>query len=193
MYNHLLIIFAIITLCGCKISESNCIGKYLDKNRDDTLNLLPGKKYEFEEKLINGEHGWNTGNWTIDKNRILFSNTNPLPVVGYKLRIHKIGVGQYPLHLLIKIDQLKKDIQFTDIRLLDKGLQVNGEADIIKNRIVVNTNRFDTIGIKIAYFPMMAFDKYKFDLNGIYEVIIYPAERLYELDKSSYKYKNGHL
>jgi hypothetical protein len=39
----------------------------------------------------------------------------------------------------------------------------------------------------------MTFHKQKFDPYGIYEIVIYPVERLYELDKLSYKYSNGSL
>ncbi|MCW3119529.1 MAG: hypothetical protein JWM28_3611 [Chitinophagaceae bacterium] len=193
MLNKLVIIVCLFYLYGCKISESNFLGKYIDKDRGDTLKLMSGNTYEFEEKLKNGEHGWNTGNWTIAKKRISFFNTNPLPVVGYKLRVNKIGVSQYPLQLIIHIDPSKKNIAFTEVGLLDKGIRINDEADIVTNRIIVKTIDFDSLVVKIPYFPMIAFNKNKLDINGIYEVIIYPAERLYELDKFAYKYQNGCL
>lgn len=187
------ILLCLFSFFGCKVSELNIVGKYYDKINDDTLTLMTDNKYEFEERLKNGEHGWNTGQWAFTNNRISLYNTNPLPVVGYKLRFHKIGVGPDSLKLAFTIDQSKKDISFTEVNLKNKGASISDAVKIVKNKIAINTTNYDSLRVKISYFPIMVLNKNKFDINGIYEIIIYPAERLYELDKMVYKYRNGVL
>ncbi len=194
MHTQFLTLICLLVFFGCKVSESKLTGKYIDRERDDTLTLMPDKKYEFEERLRNGEHGWNTGNWTIDNNRISFFNTNPSPVVGYKLRIHKMGESEYPLQLIFNLDQSKKKVTFTEVIFLEKGRRLHSAViSIVSNRITAKAAGFDSLLVNIAYFPGIAFNSGKFDVNGIYEVVVYPAERLYELDKIRYKYRNGYL
>ena len=179
---------------GCKVSESAIPGKYIDRERDDTLHMMADKTYEFEEHLKNGEHGWNTGNWQIDKKGVSFFNTKPLPIVGCKLRITKTGTTENPLQLNFSIDQVERKIQFTDV-IISGNLSEGNRSDvsIVSNRITIKTTNFDSVSVKIGYFPFISFNKNKFDKNGIYEVVVYPDERLYELDKLFYKYRNGSL
>ena len=194
MRSILLLFIPLFLLLGCRISESAIAGKYIDRERDDTLHMMADKTYEFEERLKNGEHGWNTGNWQMDKRTISFFNTKPLPLVGFTLRITKTGITAYPLQLNFSIDQSEKTVQFTDVRISGNMLEGNSsDVSIVSNKIIVKTANFDSLQVKIGYFPFISFSKNKFDKNGVYEVMVYPAERLYELDKLSYKYRNGSL
>lgn len=194
MHSKFLLFIITVLFFGCKVPESGIVGKYIDIERDDTLNIKADKTYEFEEKLRNGEHGWNAGNWDISKKNISFTNTTPIPVVGFKLRITKIGESEVPLQLEFVVNEAKKRVQFSDMRVLYKKVGIDNALLIaVSNRILIKTFNFDSIAVKIPYFPFIEFKKEKFDQNGIYRIVIYPAERLYELDKFSYKYRNGAL
>jgi len=194
MYCKLLLLISPFFFTGCKVSESSIIGKYIDRERDDTLNVMANKTYEFEERLSNGKNGWNTGNWDIKKNSVFFFNTTPLPVVGYKLRVIKLGESTEPLKLEFVINASEKKLHFTEVIVIDRNTPVNtAHTSPGSNKLEIKTFNFDSIAVKIPYFPFIGFKQNKFDKNGVYQVIIYPAERLYELDKVSYKYRNRSL
>lgn len=187
-------LFSLSLSSGCKVYDSHITGKYFNKKTNDTLNLLANNTYEYEEKLNNGEHGWNTGNWNLTKNTVSFFNTTPLPLVGYKLRIIKVGISEEPLQLEFILNGSKKILQISEVHLFDKKNLVNASyTSPVSNKIIVKKNNSDSIAVKIPYFPLIGFNGNRFDKNGVYKVIVYPAERLYELDKLSYKYKNGSL
>ena len=194
MYLKLNSVIFFLVITGCKVSESKIIGKYLDKERNDTLTIKSDNTYEFEQQLNTAAHGWNTGSWKLEKNSVSFSNTAPLAEVGCKLRITKKGTGEEPLQLNFILDKSQKNLAISDVVILNSHVPVNrSEFNIISNRVVVKTANFDSLAVKFAYFPFITFNKQKFDKNGIYEIVVYPAERLYELDKLSYKYRNGSL
>ena len=85
-------------------------------------------------------------------------------------------------------------MHFTKVIVLDKHVPIKtAYISSVSNNIVIKTYNFDSILVKIPYFPFIEFTKNKFDKNGVYQIVIYPAERLYELDKISYKYRNRSL
>lgn len=158
MHSKVLLFIIAVLFFGCKVPESGIVGKYIDIERDDTLNIKADKTYEFEEKLRNGEHGWNTGNWDISKKNISFTNTTPIPVVGFKLRITKIGESEVPLQLEFVVNEAKKRVQFSDMRVLYKKVGIdNALLSAVSNRILIKTFNFDSIAVKIPYFPFIEF------------------------------------
>jgi hypothetical protein len=184
----------LLAIMACRISESKITGKYLDKVRDDTLRITANHTYEFEERLKGGEHGWNSGKWHIENNRVYFTDTKPLPVVGYRIGMNKTASSADALQLYFTIDKFKNNVLLSSVTVWQKGKQLDTSfVNLVSNRVVVKTANFDSLAVKLDYFPVIGLSKHKFDDKGVYNVIIYPSERLYELDKLSYQYKKRSL
>ncbi len=179
---------------GCKVPEVNLAGKYIDLEKDDTLTLRADKTYEFEEKLNKGEHGWNTGNWNLVNGRIRFSNTSPLPIVGCKVKVIKKGMGRAALQLNIVQNSSSKKFRNIETRVVEKnGVAGHHFIPHKTSTVFLKSFTFEKLEIRIPYFPVLRFSKDEFEEKGIYQVIVYPLERLYELDKLSYRYKRNRL
>ncbi len=61
------------------------------------------------------------------------------------------------------------------------------------NSLTINANWFDTISLATSYFPPFTFNRNEFEKNKHYEITIYQAERLFELDKFLFHYKRRSL
>lgn len=194
MRNMISLMLMLVLFFGCKVSDSVIIGKYIDYKRGDTLTLLADRSYEFEEKLNTGEHGWNTGNWILSKRKIVFSNTRPLPIVGCKVKLIKIGKGKAALQLNIVQNGSPEKFNTIETRVKGNDSDANNKFIIHKtNTIFLKSFIFEKLEIRVPYFPVLTFSKKEFEENGVYRVIVYPAERLYILDKLSYRYQKNRL
>lgn len=194
MRNKVAGLVLLVLFYGCNVSESNIIGKYVDYQKDDTLTLRGDRSYEFEEKLNTGEHGWNTGNWKLHKHKIAFSNTKPLPVVGCKVKLIKTGKGKTALQLNIVLNGASKKINTIETRVIGMGGAVNNDISKQKrNTVFLKSFTFEKLEIRLPYFPVLKFKKDEFEEKGVYQLIVFPAERLYNLDKFTYRYTNNRL
>lgn len=189
---HLLILM--VLFIGCKVSDSAIVGKYIDYEKKDTLTLGKDKSYEFEEKLNSGENGWNTGNWLLNHRKITFSNTRPLAVVGCKVKLIKTGIGRDALQMTIEINGYPDKFKPFQSRVIRKNSAFDtGFITHKSNTFFLKSFAFDNLEIRLPYFPVLKFKNNEFEERGIYKLMIYPAERLYELDKLSYRYSKNKL
>lgn len=194
MRNMLTGLILLVLFLGCKVSDSSIIGKYIDYQKDDTLTLRADRSYEFEEKLNTGEHGWNTGSWILRKHKIAFSNTKPLPIVGCKVKLIKTGKGKAALKLNIVLNGSSKKINTIETSVMGMGgSMINDISKQKNNTIFLKSFTFEKLEIQLPYFPVLQFKKDEFEEQGVYQLIVFPAERLYELDKLSYRYSKNRL
>lgn len=166
------ILFFLLT--GCKVTESMLPGKYVDSQRDDTVRLMANNTYEYEERLYNRTHGWNTGNWEWKNGRLRFLNTNPLPIVGYKIKIDQLGIGPDPLQLVCKLNSSNRELKILAFGIYNKGhLLDTGSSHAIANQLVIKTTNFDSLTIETAYFPIMGINNHRFEKNGRYRIVFF--------------------
>ena len=195
-HNLIFWILLVWLLTGCKVAEVKIVGQFIDRKTGDTLSLFGKDSYEYKQKLTNGEFGWNTGNFLLDKKRISFLNTQPFPVVGYKMQRKVVDTSTEPLHLQF---QLNGKVPFKPLLINKAEVLFNSQPldqsyfKISLNQIIIKTAKFDSVVIFCSYFPPFSFAGNKFDKNKLYQILITPIERLYELDKYSYKYSNRSL
>ncbi len=179
---------------ACKVSEKEITGKYFDKKTSDTLSLFSNKTYAYVEKLDNGELGWNTGSWSFNKKYVSFFDTKPVPVVGYGLQKTIVNTTKELLQIQFLLNDSKEILEIKRaIALLNNKPVDVGYFSINLNLLTVNNFNFDSLSIFTSYFPAFSFKQSSFKKNKVYQVIITPNERLYELDKFSYRFKKNNL
>lgn len=190
----LIVLLSTSLLVACKVTDTKIVGSYIDGKKGDTLRLFADKTFEYQEKLSYGEFGWNTGNWAIIKNRISFFNVKPDPVVGYRLQKEIKGSIKEPLKITLLLNASKKLITITNVSVSFRNTVLDTSYFRYNlNTLTINTNSFDSISVATSYFPPFLFKQNEFEKNKKYEVTIYQAERLFELDKYFFEYKKKSL
>lgn len=191
---YVIILCSIAILVGCKVTDRKIVGSYIDRQKGDTLRLFANKTFEYQEKLSYGEFGWNTGNWTLNDEGISFINVKPEPVVGYRLKKAIVDSISEPLKITLVLNASKKLIAI-------KNASVSFHNSVLDtsyykydlNNLTINSNAFDSISLATFYFPPFSFRQDEFEKNRQYEITIFQAERLFELDKYVFKYKKKSL
>lgn len=186
--------FAAFLSVACKVTDTKIIGDYVDSQKGDSLQLFENKTFEYKEKLYYGDFGWNTGKWAINKNRISFFNVKPEPVVGYRLEKSIIDSIQQSLQIILLLNSPKRLITIKNASVSLRGNVLDTSSFTYNlNTLTINTNSFDSISIATFYFPPFPFKKSEFKENKQYQITIFQAERLFELDKYFFKYKRRSL
>ncbi len=113
-------------------------------------------------------------------------------MVGGKLKYIKIATSQFPLELDFVLAGKEKQLMIDKAVLYNKALPIDSSGvEMVSGKVRIKTINFDSIGVKINYFPLLMLDGKSFDKNCYYQVMIQPAERLFELDKLSYTYRRN--
>ncbi|HLY70082.1 MAG TPA: hypothetical protein VKR53_10175 [Puia sp.] len=186
-----LVFYFLIVLTSCKITHTALAGKYVNEPFGDTLEVFPNKRYEYVEVLNNGNSGWTKGKWEIRKNKVHFiCDTKPL--VGFKERvIADSTIKRFQIDLLL--GETKKPIYIEDVKIYKKD-SILGDESFRKSGNVIDILRtdYDSIVVITFNFVHLLFSN---KLNHQYRNIIkiFPAERLYELDKVPYKMSKNAL
>lgn len=181
-------------LIACKVTDTKVVGSYIDRQKGDTLRLFANKTFEYQEKLSYGEFGWNTGNWAVIENRISFFNVKPNPVVGYRLKKEIRDSIKEPLKITLLLNASKKLITIKNVSVSLRNTVL--DTSYFKynlNTLTINTNSFDSISVATSYFPPFSFKQNEFEKNKQYDITIYQAERLFELDKYVFEYRKRSL
>lgn len=194
-YRTLVIILVSSSLfVTCKITDTRIIGNYIDRQKGDTLRLFSDKTFEYQEKLSYGEFGWNTGKWAINENEISFFNVKPNPVVGYRLKKDIRAVIKEPLKITLILNNSKKLVIIKKVSVSVGNTFLDpSNFKVNLNSLTINANSFDTISVATSYFPPFTFNRNEFEKNKHYEVTIYQAERLFELNKFPFHFKRRYL
>jgi len=53
----------------------------------------------------------------------------------------------------------------------------------------MTSNQFDSIAVSLSYFPTITLTKNRLEAQKIYEVLITPSDKIYELDKENLKFR----
>jgi hypothetical protein len=179
---------------ACKVTNTKIIGNYIDRQNGDTLRLSADKTFEYQEKLSYGEFGWNTGLWLIRENAVSFYKVKPNPVVGYRLKKDVKENIEEALKVTLVLNASDKLIAIKNVAvsLANTSLDTTN-FKVNSNSVTINTSSFDTVSLATFYFPPFIFNKNEFEKNKHYQITIYQAERLFELDKFSFYYKRRSL
>jgi hypothetical protein len=187
---HIYYILMLAIPVSCTVSEKNIVGKYADTKRIDTLTMLADHTFEYKLKQNNGEFGWNNGSWAVSGRFLSFYDTKPVPIVGCKLKKKITGNTDDALRLIFKLTTPHKRIEISSVQIFNEGNLIDAlNYKIQSNQVIITTAAFDSIAVTIPYFPILTFAKSRLELQKIYEILITPNDRLYELDKVNFKFR----
>lgn len=180
MKKHLLVFF--LALSGC-ISSKVFVGTYIESSFGDTLILGNDKRYYYNEKLYTGFWGSTEGMWKNMGNTIFFT-ANRKALTGYSIKLKKEQLdGQLKIQLLLGDTETPVDI--TGLRVLKGGQDiVELNNSFSKNTIQLSPSPFDSVLIATDEFVPLRLSNRTMQHGYVYQVRIYPVERLYELDKA---------
>lgn len=176
--------------CSC-ISKKQVCGNYIEPKMGDSLTLLSNGTYTYNEKLFSGQWGWTKGTWNLHHQKINFTCDHK-PLVSYAIKAKRdSAVHQLEFSLFLAFNDNPVYIQKA---YLYKNNQMPGKAsfNIYKNKIQIFTTDYDSVLITTFNFPEIVIPKLK-STNIGYQVNIYAAERLYELDKVLFKKRRNLL
>ncbi len=188
----LLMVF-VMMLWGCKITMKTVQGYYTN-SLGDTLVLSPDSSYEYKQKLRDGDFGWNTGKVDIQNNKVIFSETKPFPVVGFKMQIKQINTSSIPYIFSLVIDSQDQNALLDSVQVYANGtMEGNTFYSLNRNKLMVTNHKTDSITLFNRYFLRIDLNIARLKNYHAYSINILPAERLYELDKYNFTYANSKL
>ena len=184
----------VLILIGCRVTVTAVAGEYVDAKYGDTLSLTYGGDYEYKERLNNGEFGWNTGRFSIVQKKISFFDTKPTPVVGFRLQMIPYSNCTSPFEWRFILKDTNVEVAIDSAEVFSKNMPLGtGSFFIKRNQLTILDAKVDSVMVFCKYFPSVGIRVDKLVANKRYLMKISPAERLYELDKTDYRYHNKHL
>lgn len=181
--NSLFTFILLIFISSC-ISKKQVCGTYIERKRGDSLTLFANGTYFYNEKLFSGQWGWTKGTWKIHRQKINFTCDHK-PLVGYAIRAKKDTlIHQLIFSLFLGFNDNPVYIEKASIY---KNNQILNQSSykIYKNKLQIFETDYDSVLITTFNFLDMVIPKLKATNVG-YRVNIDAAERLYELDKTSF-------
>lgn len=178
-------------LTKCSISIPQLSGVYLNPKFSDTLHLRPDHTYEYVEKLNNGARGWTDGKWFLQNHKVLFQCDHK-PLVGYRRTIQPDNTVHI-FQLKFLLSDTDAPIYVEEVKLFKAKQPLSDKTFSKENNIVkIFSKDFDSIAISTIYFRTITITSGLSTDQGN-TVRIYPAERLYALDKVSFRFKENKL
>jgi hypothetical protein len=183
----------LIIFSGCTVTFKTIEGNYTN-SFGDTLLILADGVYEYKQKLFAGDFGWNTGKVEIEKNKVIFSETKPFPVVGFKMQVKPAIESPIPYVFTLFINGLDQNSQLDSVQVYTKGSRTdNSYFSLERNKLSILKNEADSIILFNRYFSRIDFSIIRLRKYQAYSVNLIPAERLFDLDKNIYAYRNSRL
>ncbi|MGN6803092.1 MAG: hypothetical protein ACTHJN_14410 [Ginsengibacter sp.] len=175
-----ILFFPVALLSQCKVPGKMVIGNYIDKKFGDTLKVYSNKTYDYIEKLNSGSLGLTQGKWAI-KNKSIQFQCNHNPLVGYWLKIHKDSLSKN-FQVTFKFKNTQFPVKIKNVALFKDGSLLNKDNfKKTENVVRIYNDEYDLIVIKTFNFVPITINH--LNPNHAYIADIFPAERLYELDK----------
>ncbi|MDP1973428.1 MAG: hypothetical protein Q8J87_10670 [Sediminibacterium sp.] len=188
-----LLLVLIVILSGCKITMKNVQGSYTN-SLGDTLVISPDSIYDYKQKLWSGDFGWNTGKVNIQNNKVIFSETKPFPVVGFKMQIKKINESSIPYIFSLLINNQDKNALLDSVHVYANGkMGDNTFYSLNQNKLMILNPQTDSIIIFNRYLLRIDYNILRLKKYNDYSINILPAERLFDLDKYKFTYTNSKL
>ena len=166
-------------------------GTYLNAKMGDTLRLYPNHTFEYLEQLYKSRLGWTEGKWTKQNRKINFQSNHRV-LVGYQLKVRPdTSVKNFEIKLLMGYGNepvyIEKVIMYKNKAELNASLY-----KVLNNKIALYTTNFDSVVIYPQALVPLTLPNTLNPTHG-YIAKIYPAERLYDLDKASFVIRNSKL
>lgn len=188
-----LLLVLIVILSGCKITMKTVQGYYTN-SLGDTLVISPDSSYEYKQKLWGGDFGWNTGKVDIQNNKVIFSETRPFPLVGFKMQIKQINESSVPYIFSLLINSQDKNALLDSVQVYANGTMGDSSFySLIRNKVMIVNPQTDSIIIFNRYFLRIDFNIARLKKYQDYSLNILPSERLFDLDKYKFTYINSKL
>lgn len=185
-----LIIIVLVAECitGCANNLRSVAGKYANARTGDTLVLGIKDEYEFKQKLLSGEFGWNTGRYELTDKQVKFYDTKPLALVGVKIQVTPGMDIAEPWQFTLQVKGSKISTPIDSIAAYIGQSPASQQDFIFKaQRLTIFNQGVDSVIMHSRFFPPISFRLTRFKPYHLYILSISPLERLYELDKYSYR------
>lgn len=175
-------------LTGCSTRLSSVTGKYANARTGDTLVLGIKDEYEFKQKLLSGEFGWNTGRYELVDKLVKFYDTQPLALVGVKMQVTRGRDVEESWQFMLQVKESKISILIDSVTAYLGQLPATQQDFIFKDqRLTIFNQGVDSVIMHSRFFPPISFRLTRFKPHYLYILGITPSERLFELDKYSYR------
>lgn len=188
---NFIMLFLLISLTKCSVSNKQVMGKYVEKTFGDTLEIHNDKSYDYLEKLNSGIMGLTQGTWKINDRKMEFQCDHK-PLVGYWKKVERdSSVNNFQLKLVL--GSTKEPIYIESVEVFKNGSPLqNDPIEKIKNVVKILTDNYDSIVVQTFNFANLTFTS-AINPNYGYIVKVFPGERLYELDKVPFSVHRNEL